>query len=166
VVATANNIDSLPPEFMRKGRFDEIFFVDLPTAVERRAIWTIQLASNATAGNGLAGIGAGDIEELVAASENYSGAEIEQAVIVALYEAFAERRPATLTDLTEAITNMIPLAVTQAEEVQTIRDWAEVRAVRATGSEDIDPAEEALVGAIDTTGAGLSSRRGGRTVDF
>jgi hypothetical protein len=61
---------------------------------------------------------------------------------------------------------MIPLAVTQAEEVQTIRDWAEVRAVRATGSEDIDPAEEALVGAIDTTGAGLSNRRGGRTVDF
>jgi SpoVK/Ycf46/Vps4 family AAA+-type ATPase len=166
VVATANNIDSLPPEFMRKGRFDEIFFVDLPTAVERRAIWTIQLASNATPGNGLAGIGAADVEVLVADSENYSGAEIEQAVIVALYEAFAERRPATLTDLAEAITNMIPLAVTQAEEVQTIREWAEVRAVRATGSEDIDPAEEALVGALDTTGAGLSNRRGGRTVDF
>ena len=171
VVATANNIDSLPPEFMRKGRFDEIFFVDLPTAVERRAIWSIQLASNATDGNGLANIDAADVEKLVEVSDNYSGAEIEQAVIVALYEAFAERRPATVTDLTEAITNMIPLAVTQAEEVQVIRAWAEVRAVRATGSEDIDPDEDtaqlAGVGApTDAAGAGLSSRRGGRTVDF
>ncbi len=166
VVATANNIDSLPPEFMRKGRFDEIFFVDLPTAVERRAIWSIQLASNATDGNGLAAMGSQAVDSLVAVSENYSGAEIEQAVVVALYEAFAERRQATLDDLTEAITNMIPLAVTQAEEVQAIRAWAEVRAVRATGSEDIDPDEDALVGAGDTLGSGLSSRRGGRTVDF
>ena len=171
VVATANNIDSLPPEFMRKGRFDEIFFVDLPTAVERRAVWSIQLASNATDGNGLAAMGATEVESLVEVSENYSGAEIEQAVIVALYEAFAERRKAALADLTEAITNMIPLAVTQAEEVQAIRAWAEVRAVRATGSEDIDPDEDAaqLAGvgaATDAAGAGLSSRRGGRTVDF
>ena len=166
VVATANNIDSLPPEFMRKGRFDEIFFVDLPTAVERRAIWSIQLTSNATDGNGLAAMGSQAVDSLVAVSENYSGAEIEQAVVVALYEAFAERRQATLDDLTEAITNMIPLAVTQAEEVQAIRAWAEVRAVRATGSEDIDPDEDALVGAGDTLGSGLSSRRGGRTVDF
>lgn len=166
VVATANNIDSLPPEFLRKGRFDEIFFVDLPTAVERRAIWSIQLASNATTRNGLADIDPAGIEKLVDVSENYSGAEIEQAVIVGLYEAFAERRPATLPDLTGAITNMIPLAVTQAEEVQAIRAWAEVRAVRATGSEDIDPDEdvEAFVGA--DAGAGLSSHRGGRTVDF
>jgi SpoVK/Ycf46/Vps4 family AAA+-type ATPase len=170
VVATANNIDSLPPEFMRKGRFDEIFFVDLPTAVERRAIWAIQLASNATDGNGLAALGSSAIDTLVEVSENYSGAEIEQAVIVALYEAFAGRRQVTLDDLTEAITNMIPLAVTQAEEVQVIRDWAAVRAVRATGSEDIDPTEDvaqlAGVGAPTAAGAGLSPRRGGRTVDF
>ncbi|GHD43983.1 AAA family ATPase [Mycetocola manganoxydans] len=168
VVATANNIDSLPPEFMRKGRFDEIFFVDLPTAVERRAIWSIQLASNATAGNGLSSIDPAGIERLVDVSENYSGAEIEQAVIVALYEAFAERRPATLDDLETAITNMIPLAVTQAEEVQAIREWAEVRAVRATGREDIDADEDAvdLAGAIGATSSGLSSHRGGRTVDF
>lgn len=169
VVATANNIDALPPEFMRKGRFDEIFFVDLPTAVERRAIWSIQLASNATDANGLSGIDTAAIERLVTVSENYSGAEIEQAVVVALYEAFAERRPATLADLERAVTNMIPLAVTQSEEVQAIRAWAEVRAVRATGSEDIDANEDAaeLVG-VGVTGAeaGLSSRRGGRTVDF
>ncbi|AWB87596.1 AAA family ATPase [Mycetocola zhujimingii] len=166
VVATANNIDSLPPEFMRKGRFDEIFFVDLPTAVERRAIWRIQLASNATEHNGLSALGPQAVDTLVAASENYSGAEIEQAVIVALYEAFAERRQVSVDDLVEAVTNMIPLAVTQAEEVQSIRAWAEVRAVRATGSEDIDADEDALVGAGDSVGAGLSSRRGGRTVDF
>ncbi|MBG6238541.1 SpoVK/Ycf46/Vps4 family AAA+-type ATPase [Mycetocola sp. CAN_C7] len=168
VVATANNIDSLPPEFMRKGRFDEIFFVDLPTAVERRAIWSIQLASNATSANGLSAIDADAVERLIEVSDNYSGAEIEQAVIVALYEAFAERRAVTTADLEKAITDMIPLAVTQAEEVQAIRAWAEVRAVRATGSEDIDAAEDAqLVGAATDAGsAGLSSHRGGRTVDF
>ncbi len=166
VVATANNIDSLPPEFMRKGRFDEIFFVDLPTAVERGAIWSIQLASIATDANGLAAIETAEVDRLVDVSENYSGAEIEQAVVGALYEAFAERRSVTLEDLERAVTNMIPLAVTQSEEVQAIRAWAEVRAVRATGSEDIDATEQAAepidIGDVD----GLSSRRGGRTVDF
>jgi SpoVK/Ycf46/Vps4 family AAA+-type ATPase len=151
---------------MRKGRFDEIFFVDLPTAVERRAIWSIQLASNATPGNGLSAAGPADVDALVTVSENYSGAEIEQAVIVALYEAFAGRRKVTVGDLTQAITNMIPLAVTQAEEVQAIRAWAEVRAVRATGSEDIDADEDALVGVAAGDTAALSNRRGGRTVDF
>lgn len=167
VVATANNIDALPPEFLRKGRFDEIFFVDLPTTVERRAIWSIQLVQRAAAKNGLAAITDDDaaIEELVAASEGYSGAEIEQAVVSALYEAFADGRAVTVPDLREAVEGMIPLAVTQAERIQAVRDWAALRAVQATGREDLDAAAEP-VEPDDVATAGVHVRRGGRTVDF
>ena len=166
VVATANNIDQLPPEFLRKGRFDEIFFVDLPSLSERRVIWGIQLASRARRGNGLDEVAADPaaIERLAAASENYSGAEIEQAVIAALYEAFAASRPATADDLVHAVENMIPLAVTQSEDVQAIRDWAAVRAVRATAAEDLSAAERPEVAA--PLPAPVGAGRGGRTVDF
>ncbi|MEL5991941.1 AAA family ATPase [Microbacterium phosphatis] len=167
VVATANNIDQLPPEFLRKGRFDEIFFVDLPSLSERRMIWTIQLASRARDGNGLDAVAADPsaIDRLAAASDNYSGAEIEQAVIAALYEAFAAGRPAETTDLVHAIENMIPLAVTQSEDVQAIRDWATVRAVRATASEDLSGAEQREAPAVAAP-APIAAGRGGRTVDF
>lgn len=167
VVATANNIDALPPEFLRKGRFDEIFFVDLPTAQERRVIWRIQLQMNATENNGLDALAAdtGALDRLVAASENYSGAEIEQAVIAALYAGYSEGHAVTEDDLVEAVQTMIPLSVTQAEEVQVIRDWAAQRAVRATGTEDLDAAEAAPPAASDRSPA-LSTRRGGRTVDY
>jgi SpoVK/Ycf46/Vps4 family AAA+-type ATPase len=167
VVATANNIDALPPEFLRKGRFDEIFFVDLPTAPERDAIWRIQLASQARPANGLAALASDGeaIARLVSASEDYSGAEIEQAVVVALYEAFAGQRTVTVDDLAKAVSSMIPLAVTQSEEVADIRSWAALRAVRATGSEDADPTVESAVD-VPATGADLARRRGGRTVDF
>ncbi|KAE8765805.1 AAA family ATPase [Georgenia thermotolerans] len=166
VVATANAIDVLPPEFLRKGRFDEIFFVDLPTVAEREAIWAIQMRSRATAENGLEAVAADPdaLARLVAASENYSGAEIAQAVVVALYEAFTDRRAVTVGDLEQAVTDMIPLAVTQAEDVQAIRDWAATRAVRATGGEDLDATE---VGERrEPAGRALSTGRGGRTVDF
>ena len=164
VVATANNIDALPPEFLRKGRFDEIFFVDLPTAHEREVIWRLQLRSRATEANGLEAVASDDaaIAALVAASENHSGAEIEQSVVSALYEGFTTRGEVTADVVREVVDTMIPLAVTQAEEVQRIRTWATERAVRATGSEDLDPAESS--GAV-AEGA-LSSRRGGRTVDY
>lgn len=168
VVATANNIDLLPPEFMRKGRFDEVFFVDLPTALEREVIWRIQISSRATDSNALAAIAADPaaLQRLTAASDNYSGAEIEQAVIAGLYEAFAEKRGATTDDLVRAIDNMIPLAVTQAEQVAGIRAWASTRAVRATGSEDIEAGEEAVSQPAIADGKQLGSSRGGRTVDF
>ena len=164
VVATANNIDALPPEFLRKGRFDEIFFVDLPTAHEREVIWRLQLRSRATEANGLEAVASDDaaIAALVAASENHSGAEIEQSVVSALYEGFTTRGEVTADVVRQVVDTMIPLAVTQAEEVQRIRAWATERAVRATGSEDLDPAES--TGAV-AEGA-LSSRRGGRTVDY
>lgn len=164
VVATANNIDALPPEFLRKGRFDEIFFVDLPTSHEREAIWRLQLRARATEANGLEAVAADAdaVAALVAASENHSGAEIEQSVVSALYEGFSARGEVTAAAVRQVVDTMIPLAVTQAEEVQRIRTWATERAVRATGTEDLDSAE--LTGAV-TEGA-LSSRRGGRTVDY
>ena len=168
VVATANNIDLLPPEFMRKGRFDEVFFVDLPTALEREVIWRIQISSRATDSNKLAGIASDPaaLKRLTDASDNYSGAEIEQAVIAGLYEAFAGKRGATTEDLLHAIETMIPLAVTQAEQVAAIRAWASTRAVRATGSEDIEAREEATPEPVAASGKELGSSRGGRTVDF
>ncbi|GAB2693652.1 SpoVK/Ycf46/Vps4 family AAA+-type ATPase [Microbacterium marinum] len=164
VVATANNIDVLPPEFMRKGRFDEIFFVDLPTAVEREAIWELQLQARATDANGLGAVASdrSAVDALIAASENHSGAEIEQAVVSALYEGFSAKGTVGLDTLAGVVASTIPLAVTQAEEVQRIRDWATQRAVRATGAEDFDTSE--LAGAEHE--GSLSPRRGGRTVDY
>ena len=146
------------------GRFDEIFFVDLPTSHEREVIWKLQMAARATEANGLDAVVRDEtaVAALVAASENHSGAEIEQAVISALYEGYSAGGVVTWSTVEQAVETMIPLAVTQAEEVQRIRSWAAERAVRATGAEDLD--------AADVTGAepegALSSRRGGRTVDY
>lgn len=166
VVATANNIDALPPEFMRKGRFDEVFFVDLPTAHEREQIWSIQIGSRATDANGLARLAtdAAVLSALTDASDNYSGAEIEQAVIAGLYEAYAGSREVTLADLQHAVENMIPLAVTQSEQVAGIRAWAATRAVSATGSEDFDDGEKTIEAPVSEPA--LPKQRGGRTVDF
>ncbi|WP_203338684.1 AAA family ATPase [Nocardioides limicola] len=134
VIATANNVASLPPEFLRKGRFDEIFFVDLPTQVERVAIWRIQIGRyvmKAPANTDFPNYPA-LWEELATLSEGYSGAEIEQAVIAALYQGFADRRPITPDDLKREITDSVPLSVTQAEQVQALRTWAESRTVSAS----------------------------------
>jgi ATP-dependent 26S proteasome regulatory subunit len=172
VIATANNIDHLPPEFLRKGRFDEIFFVDLPTTVEREQIWGLHLSKHyvgtLAAKNG-ATVDDGLIAKLSADSEGYSGAEIEQAVISALFDAYADRRPLEAEDLRRAVSNMVPLAVTQAEAITRIREWANVRAVAATAHEDVTarapsskPVRAAEMAKATTEQAG----RGGRTVDF
>jgi SpoVK/Ycf46/Vps4 family AAA+-type ATPase len=168
VVATANNIDALPPEFMRKGRFDEIFFVDLPTQSERKQIWEIQLGRHATEANGLAAL-AGDataVDALAAASDDFSGAEIEQAVVGAMYDAFAADGAAVTPEhLAQAVATTVPLAVTQSERIAAIRAWASMRAVLATGSEDIEAGEKAEP-AKKSAPEKLPSHRGGRTVDF
>jgi len=167
VVATANNIDALPPEFMRKGRFDEIFFVDLPTRLERTQIWTIQLTRHATVANGLAELAADEtvVDALAATSEDLSGAEIEQAVVAAMYGAYAEDRAVSRDDLAEAVATTVPLAVTQSERIAAIRAWASMRAVLATGSEDLVE-EEKSEAAPAPVADRLPSHRGGRTVDF
>ena len=166
VIATANNIRALPPEFLRKGRFDEIFFVDLPTQAERIPIWRVHVAKRITASERNQGftIDDGQVTSLAEASEGYSGAEIEQAVVAALFDAFAESRSVTFDDLVRGVGTMVPLSVTQAEEIAQIRDWANVRAVAATAA--VDRGAYSVPEPVPTPGTNDPAPRGGRTVDF
>jgi hypothetical protein len=126
VAATCNNILSLPPELVRKGRFDEIFFVDLPKDSELAEIWTIHLRKrkrDPTAFN---------ISELVQNSRGFSGAEVEQALVSALYSAFSERRPLTTETIVAELRATHPLSVVRAEEIASLRQWAASRAVPAS----------------------------------
>lgn len=138
VIATANDIERLPAEFLRKGRFDEVFFVDLPTPAERAGIWAVHLRRRLRAAPSAAGLTLEGalLDRLVQASEGYSGAEIEHAVVAGLFEAFAERRAVTGEDLLLALAATIPLSVTQAEQVRRTRAWADLRAVAATAAHD------------------------------
>jgi len=122
VVATANNIDNLPPELVRKGRFDDIFFVDLPSAVERKEIFHIHLRKRGRAPETF------DIESLAAATEGFSGAEIEQAVIDALYRAFPQGRDILTNDIGAVINDTVPLSRTMSEDISRLRTWAKDRA--------------------------------------
>ena len=168
VMATANNISLLPPEFLRKGRFDEIFFVDLATASERTVIFRIHLTARLKAGPALGDLAVTDdlLDTLVGMTEGFTGAEIEQAVISACFDAFDGRRGLTLEDLQREITNTVPLAVTQSEQISALRAWADVRAVAASAPEDragyTTPATDAAAPAMDPEAALL---RGGRPVD-
>jgi len=125
LIATANNIDALPPELLRKGRFDEIFFVDLPGDAARRRIFEIHLEKRDR------DPGKFDLEALVGASEGFSGAEIEQAIIAALHQAFAQQRDVITDDVRKAIETSPPLSVTMAEKVAQLRAWASDRCVPA-----------------------------------
>jgi hypothetical protein len=125
VVATANDLSAIPPELLRKGRFDEIFFVDLPEADERHDILTIHLSRRQQ------GTDAFNLEELVIASEGFSGAEIEQAVITAHYRALYENRPADTGLLLGEIKRTVPLSVTRREDIQRLRAMARERFVLA-----------------------------------
>lgn len=167
VIATANNIDKLPPEFLRKGRFDEIFFVDLPTDDEREKIWEIQIGQRVTGEMHKHDVllERKSISRLVPLSEGYSGAEIEQAVIAGLFEAFSEQRGLELKDLERAIKTMVPLSVTQAEKIAAVRAWADVRAISASdGVSAGEPLKSPKKSAETVEKA--ASERGGRRVDF
>ena len=126
VVATANDISQLPPELLRKGRLDEIFFVDLPDGDERREIFTIHLAKRGRDPQQF------DLPRLVAASGNFSGAEIEQAIISALYDAFYARIDVTSAHVLEALQQTFPLSKTMDEQIGQLRRWAEGRARNAS----------------------------------
>ncbi len=123
VVATANDISALPPELVRKGRFDEIFFVDLPESDVRRTIFSIHLASRAQDPSGF------DLVALAAASEGFSGAEIEQAIVSALYAAHARKQALTTGLIDEELRQTRPLSVLMAERVAALRQWAAGRTV-------------------------------------
>jgi ATP-dependent 26S proteasome regulatory subunit len=122
VMATANRVERLPGEFLRKGRFDEIFFVDLPSEDERRQIFSIHL------GKRRPDVTRFDVEQLAKISEGYSGAEIEQAIIAAMYDAFAHNREFTQLDIIAAIRATFPLSRTMTEQVEALRKWAQQRA--------------------------------------
>ena len=128
VMATANRIERLPGEFLRKGRFDEIFFVDLPNSEERQDIFNIHLTKRRS------DISRFDLEQLAKVSDGFSGAEIEQALIAAMYEAFAQDREFTQLDIIAAIKATLPLSRTMTEQVTALRDWARQRARPASAS--------------------------------
>jgi SpoVK/Ycf46/Vps4 family AAA+-type ATPase len=126
VAATCNNVTVLPPELIRKGRFDELFFVDLPNQAERKQIFSIQLAKRKRNPAEF------DLDQVAAAAKGYSGAEIDAAVQGGLYAAYADKKELTTQSLLDALTRTVPLSVTRAEEIQTLRDWARKRAVPAS----------------------------------
>jgi AAA+ superfamily predicted ATPase len=125
VIATANDISKLPPELMRKGRFDEIFFVDLPKEDARKRIFEIHLDRRNRDPAKF------DLPRLVEQTKGFSGAEIEQAVVSALYTAFSREEELTTASLLEEIELTKPLSVTMAERIDALRDWAKDRAVFA-----------------------------------
>jgi AAA+ superfamily predicted ATPase len=125
LAATSNNITVLPPEMLRKGRFDEIFFVDLPNAEVRAALFGLHLKKR---GRDAAAF---DLAKLAAASEGFSGAEIEQAIVAGLYTAFGQKLQLSTEILIAELRATQPLSVTRAEDVQGIRNWAKARAVAA-----------------------------------
>ncbi len=126
VVATANDVSLLPPELLRKGRFDEIFFVDLPAFAERKEIYQIHLAKRSLDSSGF------DLDALAHASAGYSGAEIEESVISALFDTFYEKTEMTTECLLESLRQTVPLSKTMSEEMDKLRNWAEGRARPAT----------------------------------
>lgn len=125
VVATANDISALPPELVRKGRFDEIFFVDLPSEAARAEILRIHATKR-----GLA-LAPEELAALAAASESFSGAELEQAIVAALYRAHGEDRPVSAALIAEEMRATRPLATVMAERVEALREWASGRCVPA-----------------------------------
>lgn len=125
LVATANDIQALPPELLRKGRFDEIFFVDLPSPEVRQAIFTIHLRRRG------ANPADFDLHALAIASEGFAGAEIEQAVVSALYASKARNESLQTQDVVDAIRGTKPLSVVMAEKIAWLRAWARERTVSA-----------------------------------
>ena len=126
VAATCNNVTVLPPELIRKGRFDELFFVDLPNQSERTQIFAIQLARRKRNPAEF------DLEKVAAAAQGYSGAEIDAAVQGALYAAYSEKKPLSTQLLLDALAQTVPLSTTRAEEIAALRGWARTRAVPAS----------------------------------
>ena len=172
VVATANNINGLPSEMMRKGRFDEIFFIDLPTFNERKQIFRVHLESRlkdpTVIGNFT--IDENSLNHLADLTEGFGGAEIEQIVIMGLFDAFSQSRSISMNDFENSIKNTVPLSVTQKEQIRSIRDWANIRAVAATAQEDRKDYKLENIPEDNTpeppSDSNINDTRGGRTLDF
>ena len=118
VAATCNNVSALPPELIRKGRFDELFFVDLPTSAERRAIFSVQLAKRKFKPTEF------NLDLLVSSSQGFSGAEIEAAIKSAQYSAYSDKRFLDTDAIAAELKATVPLSTTRAEEIDELREWA------------------------------------------
>ena len=129
VVSTANDISHLPPELLRKGRLDEIFFVDLPSAKEREQIFAIHLRKRGRKPEAFS------LPALAEAAADFSGAEIEQAIISALFEVFANRGELKTKHVLQALRQTVPLSTTMDEQIDRLRRWAEGRARNASTPE-------------------------------
>ena len=138
VVATANDVSALPPELLRKGRFDEIFFVDLPDEPEREEIFNIHLKKRRRDPANF------DLKALSKATNGYSGAEIEQAIIAAMYDAFNQDRDILTDDILKAAKQSIPLSETMKEKIDILRFWAETRARPASSAPPVETQEAGL----------------------
>ena len=135
VIATANDISQLPPELLRKGRFDEIFFVDLPTGTERTQIFEIHFKKRNRDPEKF------DVASLVETSRGFSGAEIEQAIISAMYDAFSQERDVETDDVRNALEETFPLSKTMEEKITHLRRWADQRARKASVTAGEPPRE-------------------------
>ena len=129
VVATCNNVSQLPPELLRKGRFDEIFFVDLPSREERKEIFKIHLEKRHRNVNSF------DLNKLSDEAVGFSGSEIEEIIVSALYDAFDNNEDINQTYIENTIKSMIPLSQTMEEQIKGTREWAKIRAKRASSIE-------------------------------
>ena len=136
VVATANDVSQLPPELLRKGRLDEIFYVDLPSDEERAEIFRIHLLKRNRRPEDF------DLPSLVAASPDFSGAEIEEAIISALYDAFYDKQELATAHVLAGLSQTVPLAKTMAEKIAAQRNWAKGRARNASVPRAAQAAEE------------------------
>lgn len=130
VVATANDVTILPPELLRKGRFDEIFFVDLPNIEERKSIFNVHLSKRKLDISSL------DVDALSKASEGFSGAEIEEAIVSTMFDIFYEKAPMTTERLIVTMEQTAPLSQTMSEDVDKLRKWADGRTRSATVERD------------------------------
>ena len=139
VVATANDISKLPPELLRRGRFDEIFFLDLPTMAERQAILTVHFKKrkrNPAAFN---------IKQIAHISQGYVGAELEQAIIDAMYLGFNARREFTTKDVLQAVRRLVPLSVSQRERIKELRTWLTQGRAQSASFSDSKSAQRSFV---------------------
>lgn len=135
VVATANNVSKLPPELLRRGRFDEIFFLDLPTLEERREIFKVHIKKRKRE------VEKYDLEALATESHGYVGAEIEQAIVDAMVVAFSQDREFTTEDIVNTLKRQVPLSITQRETIESLQAWlndgrAQSASLHGTGEQE------------------------------
>jgi SpoVK/Ycf46/Vps4 family AAA+-type ATPase len=126
VVATSNNVSQLPPELLRKGRFDEIFYVDLPSKDERAEIFRIHLEKRNRPPESF------DLAAAAARTQGFSGSEIEEVIVSALYDAFDQGQDLRQEHIEQNIAALIPLSQTMEEQIRGVREWAKLRARRAS----------------------------------